>query len=98
MAVHYKFKSESSKDFSTVLFEGGFISAGEFKKAIVTQKKLGKLTDIDLEVTNAQTGESMCVWCVWDVCEMVCDGCDGCDVRVRVCERMWCGEEMRENV
>lgn len=55
MSVHYKFKS--SKDYDTISFDGSFISLGELKRAIVAQKKLGKSTDFDLEVTNAQTGE-----------------------------------------
>lgn len=55
--MHYKFKS--SRDYATVNFEGGFISLGEFKKAVISQKKLGKLTDFDLVVTNAQTNEGV---------------------------------------
>jgi len=55
--VHYQFKS--SKEFSTVTFEGSYISLGELKKAITTQKKLGKGTDFDLQITNAQTGEGL---------------------------------------
>lgn len=57
MSVHYKFKS--ARDYDTVTFSGAFISLGELKKAIFAQKRLGKPTDIDLEVTNAQTNESI---------------------------------------
>jgi len=55
MSVHYKFKS--AKDYDTVTFDGGFITLAELKATIITQKKLGKNTDFDLNVTNAQTEE-----------------------------------------
>uniref|UniRef100_W8BWN2 E3 ubiquitin-protein ligase RBBP6 n=2 Tax=Ceratitis capitata TaxID=7213 RepID=W8BWN2_CERCA len=55
MSVHYKFKS--ALDFDTVTFDGLNISVGDLKKAIVHQKRLGKVTDFDLQITNAQTKE-----------------------------------------
>ncbi len=55
MAVHYKFKS--SKDFDAITFEGGFISLGSLKAAIIEQKKLAKSGDFDLAVSNAQSNE-----------------------------------------
>eukprot|EP00005_Dracoamoeba_jomungandri_P011171 CAMPEP_0174266698 /NCGR_PEP_ID=MMETSP0439-20130205/31134_1 /TAXON_ID=0 /ORGANISM="Stereomyxa ramosa, Strain Chinc5" /LENGTH=1025 /DNA_ID=CAMNT_0015353817 /DNA_START=70 /DNA_END=3147 /DNA_ORIENTATION=- len=55
MSVYYKFKS--MHDFSSVAFEGSFITLGELKRAIVSQKKLDKGTDFDLKITNAQTQE-----------------------------------------
>jgi E3 ubiquitin-protein ligase RBBP6 len=53
-SVHFQFKS--AKEFSTVSFEGSYISLSELKKAIIAQKKLAK-ADFDLQITNAQTGE-----------------------------------------
>ena len=56
--VHYKFKNASSKQWDSVLFDGGVISVLDLKRAIVSQKRLGKSQgDFDLVITNAQTGE-----------------------------------------
>lgn len=53
MSVHYKFKS--GKEFNTITFDGTFIPLSELKQQIITQKKLGKSTDFDLEITNASS-------------------------------------------
>ena len=53
--LHYKFKS--SLDYDTITFDGIHISLGDLKKAIIAQKKLGKITDFEIQVTNAQTKE-----------------------------------------
>lgn len=55
MSVHYKFKS--TLDFDTVSFDGLHISVADLKKAIFHQKRIGKNTDFDLQITNAQTKE-----------------------------------------
>lgn len=55
MSVHYKFKS--TLDYDTVSFDGLHISVGDLKKAIFHQKRIGKNTDFDLQITNAQTKE-----------------------------------------
>ncbi|XP_026808860.1 E3 ubiquitin-protein ligase RBBP6 [Rhopalosiphum maidis] len=55
MSVHYKFKSAISYD--TITFDGLHISVRDLKKAILHQKQIGKNTDFDLQVTNAQTNE-----------------------------------------
>ena len=55
MSVHYKFKSAIG--YETITFGGRHISVADLKKAIVQQKKLGKATDFDLLITNAQTNE-----------------------------------------
>lgn len=57
MSVHYKFKS--ALEYDTVTFDGLHISVKDLKKAIVHQKRIGKTTDFDLQVTNAQTKEGM---------------------------------------
>lgn len=57
MSIHYKFKS--ALDYDTITFDGLHISVSDLKKAIVFQKKLGKATDFDLRITNAQTNEGM---------------------------------------
>lgn len=55
MSIHYKFKS--ALDYDTITFDGLHISVSDLKKSIVFQKKLGKATDFDLRITNAQTNE-----------------------------------------
>jgi len=57
MSIHYKFKS--ALDYDTITFDGLHISVSDLKKSIVFQKKLGKATDFDLRITNAQTNEGM---------------------------------------
>lgn len=53
--IHYKFRS--SLEYDTITFDGLAISLADLKKAIMAQKKFAKVTDFDLEVTNAQTKE-----------------------------------------
>ncbi len=62
MSIHYKFKS--AIDYDTITFDGLHISVQDLKKAIVQQKRLGKATDFDLMITNAQTneGETLLLW------------------------------------
>ncbi|XP_025831889.1 E3 ubiquitin-protein ligase RBBP6 [Agrilus planipennis] len=55
MSVHYKFKS--ALEYDTVTFDGLHISVRDLKNAIMQQKRIGKGTDFDLQVTNAQTKE-----------------------------------------
>ncbi|XAR54933.1 hypothetical protein NMG60_11030272 [Bertholletia excelsa] len=55
MAVYYKFKS--AKDYDSIPIDGHFISVANLKEKIFDSKHLGKGTDFDLVVTNAQTNE-----------------------------------------
>ncbi|XP_072989084.1 E3 ubiquitin ligase PARAQUAT TOLERANCE 3-like isoform X2 [Typha latifolia] len=55
MAVYYKFKS--AKDYDSIPIEGQFISVANLKERIFESKHLGRGTDFDLMVTNAQTDE-----------------------------------------
>ncbi|XP_033150691.1 E3 ubiquitin-protein ligase RBBP6 [Drosophila busckii] len=55
MSVHYKFKS--TLHFDTITFDGLHISVADLKKEIVLQKRLGKVIDFDLQITNAQSKE-----------------------------------------
>lgn len=55
MSVHYKFKS--ALEYDTVTFDGLHISVRDLKNAIVQQKRIGKNSDFDLQITNAQTKE-----------------------------------------
>lgn len=64
--IHYKFRS--SLDYDTITFDGLSISLTDLKREIMAKKKVGKNTDFDLEITNAQTKEgkycaSFC--CLW---------------------------------
>ena len=66
MSVHYKFKS--ALEYDTVTFDGLHISVKDLKNAIIQQKRIGKNTDFDLQVTNAQTKEGEFwrkVWLLW---------------------------------
>lgn len=53
--IHYKFRS--ALEYDTITFDGLSISLADLKRSIITQKKFGKNSDFDLEVTNAQTKE-----------------------------------------
>ncbi|KAK9687084.1 Protein mpe1 [Basidiobolus ranarum] len=53
--VYYKFKS--AKDYDICTFDGTGISVFDLKKEIIMAKKLGKGTDFDLAIYNAQTDE-----------------------------------------
>ncbi|KAJ3673583.1 hypothetical protein LUZ60_005575 [Juncus effusus] len=55
MSVYFKFKS--AKDFNSIPIEGQFISIGTLKERIFELKHLGRGTDFDLVVSNAQTEE-----------------------------------------
>ncbi|XP_020573692.1 E3 ubiquitin ligase PARAQUAT TOLERANCE 3-like [Phalaenopsis equestris] len=55
MAVYYKFKS--AKDYDSISIEGQFISVSNLKERIFESKHLGRGTDFDLMVSNAQTDE-----------------------------------------
>lgn len=53
--VYYKFKS--AKSYDTCTFDGTGIAVFDLKKEIMVSKKLGKGTDFDLGIYNAQTNE-----------------------------------------
>ncbi|XP_059657589.1 E3 ubiquitin ligase PARAQUAT TOLERANCE 3-like isoform X2 [Cornus florida] len=55
MSVYYKFKS--AKDYDFIPIDGHFISVANLKEKIFESKHLGRGTDFDLVVTNAQTNE-----------------------------------------
>ncbi|XP_021901719.1 E3 ubiquitin ligase PQT3-like [Carica papaya] len=55
MSVYYKFKS--ARDYDSIAMDGPFISVGVLKEKIFESKHLGRGTDFDLVVTNAQTNE-----------------------------------------
>jgi protein MPE1 len=53
--IYYKFKSQ--KDHKHVTFDGHALSLFDLKCEIIRDNKLGKGTDFDLVVQNAQTNE-----------------------------------------
>jgi hypothetical protein len=55
MAVYYKFKS--ARDYDSIPIEGQFISVMNLKEMIFESKHLGRGTDFDLMISNAQTDE-----------------------------------------
>ncbi|KAG5669387.1 hypothetical protein PVAND_017274 [Polypedilum vanderplanki] len=55
MSVRYKFKSEAN--FNQINFNGMEISVEDVKKEIFRQRKLGKSENIDLMISNTNTGE-----------------------------------------
>ena len=80
MAVYYKFKS--AKDYDSISIDGHFITVASLKEKIFENKHLGKGTDFDLVVTNAQTNEGwsdslelvalivFCVFCIYTYVDM----------------------------
>ena len=56
MSVRFKFKNDL--EFATLPCDGFNISVRDLKKSIIRTKKLGRVTDFDLTVTNQQTNES----------------------------------------
>ena len=50
MSVRFKFKNDL--EFSAVICDGFHISVRDLKRAIVRQKRLGRVTDFDLEISN----------------------------------------------
>lgn len=55
MSVHYRFKS--ALEYDTITFDGLHISVKDLKNSIIQQKRIGRSTDFDLRITNAQTQE-----------------------------------------
>ncbi|CAN4118793.1 unnamed protein product [Withania somnifera] len=55
MSVYFKFKS--AKDYDSIPIDGHFITVGNLKEKIFESKHLGRGTDFDLVVTNAQSNE-----------------------------------------
>lgn len=55
MAIHFKFRS--AVEYDSIDIDGPFISIGSLKEKIVEHKNLGRATDFDLLITNAQTAE-----------------------------------------
>jgi len=53
--VYYKFKS--ARDYDSIPIEGQFISVANLKERIFESKHLGRGTDFDLMISNAQTDE-----------------------------------------
>lgn len=65
MSVFYKFKSALTYD--TIQFDDLHISLQDFKKAVIQQKQLGKNTNFDLQVTNAETDEGDSLYVIYSV-------------------------------
>ena len=53
--IFYKFKA--AKDFDAAIFDGTSLSVFDLKREIMIAKKLGKGTDFDLSIHDAQTDE-----------------------------------------
>ncbi|WAQ83680.1 hypothetical protein PtA15_4A128 [Puccinia triticina] len=53
--VYYRFKSQ--KDFQRIIFEGIGISVWDLKREIIQESKMGKGTDFDFAIYNADTDE-----------------------------------------
>ena len=54
-AVYYRFRSQ--REPQRLTFDGTGISVWELKREIILQNKMGKGTDFDLAVYNADTDE-----------------------------------------
>jgi protein MPE1 len=55
--VYYRFKSQ--KEFQRIIFEGIGISVWDLKREIIQESKMGKGTDFDFAIYNADTDEGM---------------------------------------
>ncbi len=55
MSVRFKFKNDI--EFSAIPCDGFHISVHDLKRAIIRSKRLGRVTDFDLDVTNQQDGK-----------------------------------------
>ena len=57
MSIRFKFRS--AVDFDSVQIEGNGIHISALKERIVEQKNLGKGPNLDLVITNAESGEGI---------------------------------------
>jgi E3 ubiquitin-protein ligase RBBP6 len=55
MSVRFKFKNDI--EYSAIPCDGFHISVHDLKRAIIRAKRLGRVTDFDLDVTNHQDGK-----------------------------------------
>ena len=56
MSVRYKFKNDL--EFASLPCDGFDVSLRDLKRAVVRAKKLGRITDFDLIVTNSQSNQT----------------------------------------
>ncbi|KAL0088194.1 DWNN domain-containing protein [Phycomyces blakesleeanus] len=55
--IYYKFKAAKDSDYDFFTFDGAGATVFDVKREIIRAKKLGKGTDFDLAIYNAQTDE-----------------------------------------
>ncbi|ORZ12802.1 DWNN domain-domain-containing protein [Absidia repens] len=55
--IYYKFKAAKHSDYDVFTFDGSGATVFDVKKEIIRAKRLGKGTDFDLAIYNAQTDE-----------------------------------------
>ncbi|KAG2224327.1 hypothetical protein INT45_012896 [Circinella minor] len=55
--IYYKFKAHKDSDYDVYTFDGPGATVFDVKREIIRAKKLGKGTDFDLAIYNAQTDE-----------------------------------------
>jgi hypothetical protein len=55
--IYYKFKAAKDSDYDVFTFDGPGATVFDLKREIITAKKLGKGTDFDLAIYNAQTDD-----------------------------------------
>ncbi|KAI8335801.1 DWNN domain-containing protein [Chlamydoabsidia padenii] len=55
--IYYKFKAAKDSDYDVFTFDGSGATVFDVKREIIRAKKLGKGTDFDLAIYNAQTDE-----------------------------------------
>ncbi|KAF7725861.1 E3 ubiquitin-protein ligase rbbp6 [Apophysomyces ossiformis] len=55
--IYYKFKAAKDSDYDVYTFDGAGATVFDVKREIIRAKKLGKGTDFDLAIYNAQTDE-----------------------------------------
>lgn len=55
--IYYKFKVAKDSDYDVFTFDGPGATVFDLKAEIIRAKRLGKGTDFDLAIYNAQTDE-----------------------------------------
>jgi hypothetical protein len=63
--IYYKFKAAKDSDYDVFTFDGPGATVFDLKREIITAKKLGKGTDFDLAIYNAQTDDGKLFFCIF---------------------------------
>jgi hypothetical protein len=68
--IHYKF--QSNRNYASITFDGPAITLRDLKEQISEAKSFPKSSDMELVISNAQTGEG--IICFWKLCRVCNNG------------------------